>query len=580
MSQTKPTDSTSALEGRSPPPRSQGPRIVGIAVLAGAITQLVLAASAVDSPLAASAKGEALALGKPIERELRPGETHVYEVVVPADRMVNGIVDQRGVDVLVRIVDPSGAIVRTIDSPNGMVGPEPWSIEGTPGTWRIEVSCFPDTKKPGRYQARVDESITLEEREERRATQRYPSPRLRRLWKERRAEGAVARFVDEMKGHAPLVEPVTDDPRGDVLITFVRQAPPEARYVGLLGAPTATGDEVALTRFEDTDLHYVTLRTPRDARFSYRFRVGAPPNASLSPKDSDAALRLSMDVDPWNPRIVNGNGFVELPAAPAQTWAEPTAGAPAGHVVARTIHSAILGEDRVLGVYLPPGFDPAGGPYPYVIVFDGETYGNSPGSLIPTPVILDNLLAQGKVPPMLAVLVDSQSTRNRDLPMSAPFGDFLAKEVAPWVRREYRATEDPAKVTLAGSSFGGLCAAYSAFHHPDVFGNALSQSGSFWYSPGALDEATPFRLETGALMREIVAAPSQRVRFWMEVGLFEGTSPLAGGNQVGQNRHMRDVLLAKGYRVAYHEYTGGHDYASWRGSLADGLITLAGAAPP
>jgi enterochelin esterase family protein len=161
--------------------------------------------------------------------------------------------------------------------------------------------------------------------------------------------------------------------------------------------------------------------------------------------------------------------------------------------------------------------------------------------------------------------------------MSAPFSDFLAKELAPWVRHEYRGAEDPRKVTLAGFSFGGLCAAYSAFHHPDVFGNALSQSGSFWFSPGALEVTSPFALETGALMREIVAAQAQPVRVWMEVGLFEGSSPLAGGNQVAQNRHLRDVLLAKGYRVSYHEYAGGHDYASWRGSLADGLIELAGA---
>ena len=42
------------------------------------------------------------------------------------------------------------------------------------------------------------------------------------------------------------------------------------------------------------------------------------------------------------------------------------------------------------------------------------------------------------------------------------------------------------------------------------------------------------------------------------------------------NRHMRDVLLAKGYDVHYREFVGGHDYLSWRGLLADGLISLIG----
>ncbi len=285
------------------------------------------------------------------------------------------------------------------------------------------------------------------------------------------------------------------------------------------------------------------------------------------------ARYLTAETDPWNPlRFGASSSLVELPAAPAQTWTKADPSVAPGRLVMATIHSAILGEDRKIGVYLPAALDPAAGPYPYVVVFDGEGHWKAPPGMFTTLTILDNLIAQKKVPPMLAVLVDSQSTRARDLPMSAPFADFLAKELAPWVRREHHGTEDPRKVTLDGMSFGGLCAVYTAFHHPDVFGNALSQSGSFWYSPGALEVESPFRLETGALMREIVAAPPQPVRVWMEVGLFEGATPLAGGNQVAQNRHMRDVLLAKGYRVSYHEYAGGHDRVSWRGSVADGLI--------
>ncbi len=555
---------------QSPRPWSATARVAGIALIAGAITQLIVVSSA-------RAKGDALELGKPIQRAIGQGETHVYEVFVPPDRLVNGVVDQRGIDVMVRLVDPSGALVATLDSPNGKVGPEPWTIDGkTPGAWRIEIAPFPGEKIAGRYEARIDEIITTDERDERLAKQRYASPRIQRLWREQRTQGAAAidRFAKELDGHAPLVEPVEGDARGDVLITFARRIKPETRYVGLFGAPSPTGFEVELTRFEGSDLALVTLRTPKDARFTYRFRAGDPPNPTAKPEYAEALDRAA-EPDAWNPQRFADLSFVELPGAPPQTLAQPVPDVPAGTRVERTIHSAILGEDRQVGVYLPPGFDAARGPYPYVIVFDGDGFVRAPQEHFTTPTILDNLLAQKKLPPTIGVFVYQGTTRSRDLPMSAPFSDFLATELAPFLRREYRASTDPHAATLAGFSFGGLCAAYTAFHHPDVFGNALSQSGSFWFSPGALEAKSPFAVDTGALMKEIIAAKTAPVRVWMEVGLFEGGGAIPGMNQVAQNRHLRDVLLAKGYRVSYHEYAGGHDYASWRGSVADGLLELA-----
>ena len=78
------------------------------------------------------------------------------------------------------------------------------------------------------------------------------------------------------------------------------------------------------------------------------------------------------------------------------------------------------------------------------------------------------------------------------------------------------------------------------------------------------------------VMRQYAASPRLRLRFYLDVGLLEDgrrrdtTYP----TMVEANRALRDVLRTKGYDVAYAEFNGGHDYVSWRGTIADGLRFL------
>ena len=167
----------------------------------------------------------------------------------------------------------------------------------------------------------------------------------------------------------------------------------------------------------------------------------------------------------------------------------------------------------------------------------------------------------------------------RELRPNPDFPAFLASELLPWIRGRYHVTADPRLTVVAGSSLGGLTATYAALRHPEHFGNVLCQSGDFSWAPdhvhamGRMADATT---ETGWLAKEFIRSPKLPIKFHMEAGTFEVDQAGTGGNILETSRHMRDVLLAKGYEVHYQQFLGGHDYLSWRGLFADGLIALIG----
>jgi enterochelin esterase family protein len=402
------------------------------------------------------------------------------------------------------------------------------------------------------------------------------SPRLSRLWQETRADAApaLARFWEERRGKGPLVESAANDAES-ALVTFLWRGAPGSRYVGILNGPSGSQGEKQLDLLPGTDVWFLTARLPRDARLTYRFLTSpSGPPYRMTIGQMEERFRTGHP-DPLNPTVAFGLSFFDLPGAPPQPFARRATGVPEGSRVEATIKSALLHEDRRVLVYTPPGYDPQRPePYGVVFVFDGEWYGHWTEAIIQAPTTLDNLIAQKHIPAVLAVLVDNQGTRERDLAQSEPFADFLADELVPWLRRGYHVGPAPEHAVVAGSSLGGLQALFTAIRRPEAFGNVLSQSGAFHVGPGGWRPEVIAEESSTWLAEKVASLPRRPVRVWMEAGDFEAATIL------GSNRHVRDVLRAKGYSVSYREYHGGHDYACWRDSLADGLIALLAPSEP
>jgi enterochelin esterase-like enzyme len=499
------------------------------------------------------------------ERSLGPGENDVYMVSLNEGEAVVGEADQHGVDLVIDEFGPDGKLIRTVDSLNGTEGPEPIDLTAiTAGQYKLVIHTLDPTAKPGKYVMKIDRLLTVEQNGLRLAEKNYPSV-IQNLWKDYAKDPSVlGRFVASRKGNGPAVEPIKDDSK-DVNVVYLYYGDEQTESVQVFGGTHSSVGGTQMERFLRTPLFFGSETVPKDSRYSYGFTVTE--TRLVGPKQT---LRVSEDhdtTDPFNPNRFGDLSVLTLPDAPPQPYVIENDSAPRGKVSPTTFKSEFLHENRTLGIYTPPGYDSVKAA-DLLIVFDGETYDGGRTSLIPTPTILDNLIAAGKIGDTIAVFVDNMGQRNRDLGGYPPFADFVALELIPWVRKNYRVKGDPSHVVLAGSSRGGVAASHCAFLHPDVVGNVLSQSGAYFVRKDDPPPAWPVTQDTGDLILTFRTSPGVPIKFYMEVGRFDSL--------VAQNRELRDVLLLKGYAVDYREFDGGHDYFYWRGSLADGLVSLIG----
>jgi enterochelin esterase-like enzyme len=404
------------------------------------------------------------------------------------------------------------------------------------------------------------------------------SPRLVALRRDFQAgdTAALQTFWREVKeSGTPLIEPVPDDPT-HYLVTFVWRGNEDTENVVVLSRfPSGAATNRQMQRLPETDLWYsVTYLARSDDRTMYTLspnqqRQADPLNRFplIVPRDDD-----HIDYEPvFGPQWMVSQ--VILPDALQHDYLEPRADVAAGTLEPHRIRSVVLGNERRVWVYAPAGYPGGGEPYGLLLVFDGWWS----ISINRTPTVLDNLIAEGAIGPLLAVLVDHPdlASRMKELPCNPRFDEFLIDELLPWVHERYDVTTDPTRRTVAGYSYGGLAAGFVALRHPDLFGNVLSQSGSFYWR---VDPET----EHEWLAQQVATLPALPIRWYLEVGRYEGLledEPFEehwGPGILLANRHLRTVLKIKGYEVHYSEFSGAHDFGYWRWTFPIALKTLLG----
>jgi len=187
--------------------------------------------------------------------------------------------------------------------------------------------------------------------------------------------------------------------------------------------------------------------------------------------------------------------------------------------------------------------------------------------------VLDDLIAAGKVPPLVVVGVENRAgMRTKDLGYSEPFAKFVVEELLPWSQKRFHTSDHRSRMILAGVSRGAGMAAFVALRYPHAFSNVLCLSTAIENEPGGYPP-TRFWLrgDDGWIIERFLEAPRQPLHFYLSVGRFDTS---LWTDRLVNNRRFRDMLRGKGYRVDYAESNGGHDDLFFQRGYAEGLAAL------
>ncbi|HEY0267433.1 MAG TPA: alpha/beta hydrolase-fold protein [Rhizomicrobium sp.] len=232
----------------------------------------------------------------------------------------------------------------------------------------------------------------------------------------------------------------------------------------------------------------------------------------------------------------------------------PQPGVPKGKLIGPLeFHSRIIADTvRRYWIYVPVKYDPK--TPPNLLVFQDGQRAINPAGPLNIPVVLNNLIARGDIPPTLGIFITPGNTGTAHYPDNLGTGNpnhrapeydavndsyarFLTEEMLPEVAKTYVFTDDPKRRAIGGTSSGAICAWTVAWNRPQAFGNVISMIGSYTsigYHPATATTPAIYGGDTypGLIRRE----PIRPVKIFLQ----DGTADL--NNQFG-NWHLANEQM-------------------------------------
>jgi enterochelin esterase-like enzyme len=219
---------------------------------------------------------------------------------------------------------------------------------------------------------------------------------------------------------------------------------------------------------------------------------------------------------------------------------------------------------RIVKVYLPHGYDSLS-ELPAVYVNDGDEM----IEFAKLPTIIDNLIASGKIPPLIAVFIPPGNRQNEYLLKQRDrFVKAVCDKLVPAIDKKYKTSRSPLKRAMIGISNGAHISLYTLMSRPDVFYNAGGQSTTIttW-----LIELSKQRAGEGKL--------SLPLKLYFDCGRYDikqTDSDFGFIDFLEMNRRYSALLSSLHVPHYFKEVNDGHEWASWRERMPGMLIYFFG----